>query len=478
MKELSKMDATAQAELVKKKDISAVELVRSAIERIEALDPQLNAVIHKTYERALKEAAGNLPDGPFKGVPFLLKDIGIGTHKGDPFYAGTRFLKNADYRAKSTSYLVEKFKQAGLIILGRTNVPELGAWTTTEPQSFGACHNPWNPDHSTGGSSGGSAAAVAAGMVPMAHASDGGGSIRIPASQCGVVGLKPTRGRISLGPDMGESWAGLVFEFAETRTIRDCATLLDCVQGNMAGDPYACPLPSRPYQDEVGIAPGILKIGVLNSMETVDMKKPCIDAVESVARHLLDLGHNVVFDYPKALEDESKTGQIISVVAAAQARIIEIFEQEIGRKIGSSDMDCDNWAVTEMGKNVTATQYLAAVESIHQHIRNIAAWWESGYDLLVTPAIPEPPPLLGELIPDPDQPLKGFMRSGLLTPFMVPFNMTGQPAISLPLCMSEDGLPIGIQFVAGFGKEDVLFRIASQLEDTMPWRDRFPKIHA
>jgi amidase len=478
MKEISRMDATAQAELVKKGDVSAVELVQSAIDRIEKLNPRVNAVIHKTYERALEEAAGDLPDGPFRGIPFLIKDIGVGTRKGDPFYSGTRFLKDADYRAKNTSYLVEKFIQAGLVILGRTNVPELGAWTTTEPESYGPCHNPWNLDHSTGGSSGGAAAATASGMVPMAHASDGGGSIRVPASQCGVVGLKPTRGRISLGPDMGESWAGLVFEFAETRTVRDCAALLDCVRGNMPGDPYACPPPMRPYRDEVGTDPGALKIGVLSSMDILEIKKPCVDAVELVAKQLSDLGHNVAYDYPQALTDQEKAGQILPIIAAYQARAVEVYGQEIGREIGPGDMDCDNWAVTEMGKKVTATQYLEAVESVHGHIRNIAGWWETGYDLLVTPTIPEPPPVLGELVPDPNEPLKGFMRSGLLTAFMTPFNMTGQPAISLPLCMSEDGLPIGIQFVAGFGKEDLLIRIASQLETAMPWGGRLPPVHA
>jgi amidase len=211
MDELAKLDATAQAEMVRRGDAKPVELVQAAIDRIERLNPQLNAVIHKRYQRALDEARGSIPDGPFRGVPFLLKDLGAGNLTGDPIHWGTRFLKDAGYLAKTTSHLVNKFRAAGLVVVGRTNVPELGAWSTTEPASYGPTRNPWNPAHSSGGSSGGAAAATAAGIVPFAHASDGGGSIRNPASQCGLVGLKPSRGRISLGPDTGEYWAGMVF---------------------------------------------------------------------------------------------------------------------------------------------------------------------------------------------------------------------------------------------------------------------------
>jgi amidase len=472
MREIIELDATAQAELVRKRDLSPLELVDTVIERIEEINPKINAVIHTHFERARELAKTDLPDGPFKGVPFLLKDIGNGTLKGDPIYCGTRFLKEADFRAPTTSYLVEKFLAAGLIVVGRTNVPELGAWTTTEPESYGPSRNPWNLNHSTGGSSGGAAAAVAAHMVPMAHASDGGGSIRIPASQCGVVGLKPTRGRISLGPDAGESWAGLVFEFAETRTVRDAAALLDCVQGSMPGDSY--------YRDEVGKDPGKLKIGVLNELPGVEIKLPCIAAVESVADVLMDLGHTVVESWPKAMDpawDEGVLGRIVlNIISSYQANFIALFSQAIGRDIGPQDMDCDNWAVTQLGRTLTAVQYLDAVNELHRFNREIAGWWEQGFDLLVTPTIPEPPPPLGELVPDANEPFKGFLRSSLLTQLLVPFNMTGQPAISLPLCQTDDGLPIGIQMVAAFGREDLLFRIASQMEMAMPWAGRIPNI--
>ncbi len=480
MQEIYKLDATAQAELVRKGDVSPLELVNAAIDRIEKLNPKINAVIHTHFERAREQAKALLPEGPFKGVPFLLKDLGCGNLKGDPIYWGTQFLKDADFRSPFTAYIVEKFIAAGLIVVGRTNVPELGAWTTTEPESYGPSRNPWNLNHSTGGSSGGSAAAVAAQMVPMAHASDGGGSIRNPASQCGVVGLKPTRGRISLGPYIGESWAGMVFEFAETRTIRDAATLLDCVSGFMPGDPYTAVPPSRLYREEVGIDPGKLRIGVLKENPGTDIKAPCVEAVESVAKVLDGLGHVVEFSRPKVMESpeakEELEIHLINIIAAYQAHVIDQFSQLIGREIGSEDMDCDNWAVTELGRSLTANQYIDAVDMLHRFNRQMAGWWDGGFDLLITPTIPEPPPPLGELVPDRNEPLKGFMRSGLLVPFLIPFNMTGQPAISLPLCQTEDGLPIGIQLVAAFGREDLLFRIASQLEVEMPWADRNPQL--
>jgi amidase len=479
MKELLDLDATAQADLIRNGEVSPLELVEATISRIEEINPKINAVIHEHFDRAREQATGDLPDGPFKGVPFLLKDLGGGSLKGDPIYWGTRFLKDADFRSSSTAYLVEKFLSARLIIVGRTNAPELGAWTTTEPESYGPSRNPWNLEHSTGGSSGGAAAAVAARMVPMAHASDGGGSIRIPASECGLVGLKPTRGRISLGPDIGESWAGWVFEFAETRTVRDAAALLDCVQGSMPGDPYTVTRPEISYCDELGKKPGQLKIGFINSLDNVDIKPTCKNAVDSVLNKMIELGHIVEDDRPTPFtsgEFPDLENCIIQIISSNQAYWIEEFSKAIDKEIGQEDMDCDNWAVTEIGRTVTATQYLGAITTVNRFNREMARWWEEGYDLLITPTIPEPPPQIGELVPDPNEPLKGFMRSGLLIPFTIPFNITGQPAISLPLYQSEDGLPIGIQMVSAFGREDILFRVASQMETAMPWDDRKPPL--
>jgi amidase len=476
--EIAKLDATGQAGLVRRGEVSAEELVRAAIERIEKLDPQLNAVIHRHFDRALAEVRTGLPDGPFRGVPFLLKDLGAGHVAGDPCHWGTRFLRDANYRAATTAYLVERFRAAGLVVVGRTNVPELGAWATTEPEAYGPTRNPWNPAHSSGGSSGGAAAATAAGLVPMAHASDGGGSIRNPASQCGLVGLKPTRGRISLGPDSGEQWAGLVSELAVTRSVRDTAALLDAVHGPRPGDPYTCIPPRRPYRDEVGAPTGRLRVGVVEGLADMGVASECAAATAEAAHLLADLGHRVEAAWPPELLSGELTPHVVTIVTAHQARDVDRFSRLLGRELGPGDMDCDNWAITERGRGVDARQYLEAVEALHRFQRAMAAWWEGGFDLLVTPTITTPPPRLGELVPDPAEPLRGWMLTGLLLRFTAPFNATGQPAISLPLHSSAAGLPIGIQLAAAFGREDLLIRVASQLEEARPWAGRQPRIHA
>lgn len=476
--EYASHDALGLAALVASGEVSASELIDTAISVIDDLNPILNAVIHECYERAQNQAKDDLPDGPFRGVPFLLKDLGCGNRAGDPIHWGTRFLRDADFRAGTTSYLVEKFEQAGLVVVGRTNVPELGAWATTESDAYGPCRSPWNPDHSSGGSSGGAAAAVASGMVPVAHASDGGGSIRNPASQCGLVGLKPTRGRISLGPDVGEVWSGMAIEFALSRSVRDTAALLDCVHGNMPGDPYGVAAPARPYLQEVDAPPGALRVGVLAHHDDSEIHPDCALATESAGRLLESLGHQVDAAYPKEIAGSSLLLHSLTMITTAQARAIESFSELIGRPLGPDDMDCDNWAVTKMGQEVSATRYLEAVEAIHRYQRSVAAWWEDGHDLLITPTIAAPPPRIGEIHPDPAKPLDAFMRSGALLPFTLPFNITGQPAISLPLQMNDAGPPIGVQLVAAFGREDLLIRVASQLEQAVNWNVRRPQIHA
>ncbi len=476
--EYSSHDALGLAELVANGDVSASELVEAAIAAIEELDPKLNAVIHQNFDRAREEARGELPDGAFRGVPFLLKDLACGNRVGDPIHWGTRFLRDAEYRASTTSYIVEKFEQAGLLVVGRTNVPELGAWATSESEAYGPSRSPWDPDHTSGGSSGGAAAAVASGMVPVAHASDGGGSIRNPASQCGLVGLKPTRGRISAGPDIGEAWAGMTFEFAVSRTVRDTAALLDCVHGMMPGDPYGARAPERPYLQEVGTDPGTLRVGVLSTVADTAVHPECIAAAENAGRLLESLGHEVDESHPKDVAKSPLVFHSLAVVASAQARAIESFGELIGRELGPDDMDSDNWAITKIGQDVSATQYLAAVEAHHRFQRSVADWWESGHDLLITPTIAGLPPRVGEMKPDPAKPLDAFLRSGALLPFTLPFNVTGQPAVSLPLSVSKTGLPIGVQLVAAFGREDLLIRVASQLEQAVNWSERRPQVHA
>ena len=476
MDDIAKLDATAQAEMVRRGDAKPVELVQAAIDRIERLNPQLNAVIHKHYQRALDQARGMLPDGPFRGVPFLLKDLGAGNLAGDPIHWGTRFLKDAGYCAKTTSHLVNKFLAAGLVVVGRTNVPELGAWSTTEPASYGPTRNPWNPAHSSGGSSGGAAAATAAGIVPFAHASDGGGSIRNPASQCGLVGLKPSRGRISLGPDTGEYWAGMVFEFAVARSVRDTATLLDCVQGAMPGDPYTASTPARSFREEVGSPPGRLRIGVMDTFPDGLVHADCREAASLAGRLLERLGHVVEASHPHAITEQMENA--VSVVAAWQAHEVDSLSKLLGREISAEDMDSDNWALTQVGKAITARDYLAALGSYNTFSRSMASWWANGFDILVTPTITRPSPKIGELVPDPSKPLDAFRRSAEILTLCAPFNITGQPAISLPLHWNRGDFPIGVQFVAAMGREDLLIRLASQLENEVRWSDRRPPIHA
>jgi amidase len=315
-------------------------------------------------------------------------------------------------------------------------------------------------------------------MVPVAHASDGGGSIRNPASQCGLVGLKPTRGRISLGPDVGEMWAGMTFEFVVSRSVRDTATMLDCVQGPMPGDPYVAAPPEQPYALEARAEPGSLRVGVLARHHDSEVHPDCVAAAEGTGRLLESLGHRVEASYPEPIAGSPLLEHTVVVIAAAQARAVESFGQLIGRELGPEDMDCDNWAVSEMGRQVSATRYLAALEAHHGFQRDVAAWWTGGFDLLVTPTIAAPPPRVGEMRPDPAKPLDAFMRSGSLLPFTIPFNITGQPAVSLPLHSNQAGLPIGVQLVAAFGREDLLIRVAAQLEQAVEWGTRRPAIHA
>src|SRR5919201_1811497 len=303
--DLDRLDATAQAELVRGGEASPVELVDAAIERIEAVNGEINAVIHELYEKGRAEAAGELPDGPFKGVPFLLKDLGA-AFAGDPLHMGMQCLKNADFRAPVDTYLALRFRQAGFVTIGKTNTPELGILPTTEPRAYGPSRNPWDLERSTGGSSGGSAAAVAAGIVPVAHASDGGGSIRIPASACGLVGLKPTRQRISEGPIVGDNMSGLTVELVVSRSVRDTAAVLEAVHGPAPGDPYVAPPPSRPYTEEIGADPGSLRIAIVTDptgMAEVQADPAVVSAAQQAGKMLEGLGHTVDEDGPPVPED-------------------------------------------------------------------------------------------------------------------------------------------------------------------------------
>ena len=478
--ELSSLDATGLAELIRTKKASPLEVVEAAIERTAKLNPRLNAVINDTFEKARERARSpELPDGPFRGVPFVLKDLG-GYSAGDPFHAGMKFLRDSGWTESKDSYLIAKYRRAGFVFLGKTNTPELGLLPTTEPEAYGPTRNPWNPDHSPGGSSGGSASAVASGMVPAGHASDGGGSIRIPASACGLVGLKCTRGRFSMGPHAGEALGGISIEGAVTRSVRDTAAILDCSHGMMPGDPYTAPPPARPFSDEVGADPGTLRVGTFAALPGGGTPHAeCVAAVRDAAELLASLGHAVEESHPAALDAAAgATDDFMLIWAARTAASLELWGNRVGKPIGEGDVEPLTWALAEMAKPVPGPRLAAAVAAANGFTRELASWWQDGFDLLVTPTLGEPPPRIGEFDPKPDDPLWGMRRCQGYVAYTAQFNRSGQPAISLPLHWTAGGLPVGVQIVAAYGREDLLLRVAAQLERAQPWADRRPAVHA
>jgi amidase len=468
------LDATDQAALVRSGEVSPAELTEAAIERIERLDGEINAVVIRWFDHAREVAASDLPDGPFRGVPFLLKDLWA-AYAGQPMTNGNQALKDAGYRPDVDTTLVERHKAAGLVILGRTNSPELGSVPVTEPLAWGPTRNPWDTSRVPGGSSGGAAAAVAAGMVPIAHASDGGGSIRIPASCCGLVGLKVSQGRISLGPTRDESNLGV--EHCVSRTVRDTAALLDATHGPGIGDTVIAPAPARPYLDEVGADPGRLRVGLLDHhAQGGFLHDDCIAAVRSAATLLESLGHHVEPGFPAAMADTSIGARFSAQWSTNMGTSLRKFADIVGHEIGEGDAEPMNLAQAAFANAFSAVDLSMAQSAIVAYRRAIQSWWTQGWDLLLTPTLAEPPLPIGEIRNDPDSPMAPLLRSGRFVPFTPTFNTSGQPAISLPLYWSADGLPIGVQLVAAYGREDVLIRVAAQLEAASPWADRRPAI--
>ena len=477
--EAAVLDATAQAELVRRREVTPLELVEAAIRRIEALDGELNALVTRQFERALDESkSSELPEGPFRGVPMLLKDIGAHL-EDDPLYCGMGFLKRLRWREPGETHFAGKLRRAGLLSLGRTNTLELALSVTTEPTAFGPTHNPWKLGYSSGGSSGGAGAAVASGLVAVAHGSDGGGSIRIPASHCGLVGLKPSRGRNSFGPDLGERWSGFSCERFVTRSVRDTAALLDVVSGLTPGDPYTAPALPRPLREEVGRDPGQLRIGIMDAgPRKSELHEDVFTAVSGAAKLLESVGHAVEDSHPAALDDPDAVKGFVCIVSSCIASALDAWGEKTGEIISAKDVEPLTWAIAEIGRTYTAAQYVEMVNFNHAHSRRVASWWEEGFDLLLTPTCGAPPPRHGTFAPSPENPLRGFARAVPFSAFTGPFNVSGQPAISLPLHWNADGLPIGIQLVAAYGREDVLIRVAAQLEQAAPWKGRIPPIHA
>ncbi|HVS15913.1 MAG TPA: amidase [Thermoanaerobaculia bacterium] len=462
-------DALGLAELVRRREASPRELLETAIGLAEERHETLHAVVVPFFERAL-DAVDRLPDGPLRGVPFLLKDLQAAL-AGVPMTNGSRLFR--DYLPSFTAELVERYQRAGLSIFGRTASPELGVTTTTESALYGATRNPWSLEHTAGGSSGGAAAAVAAGIVPAAHASDGGGSIRIPASCCGLVGLKPSRGRVSLAPDKGEGWGGMSVNHALSRTVRDSAALLDVVAGNVAGDPYAAPHQERPFLAEVGADPGRLRVAwTTEAFNDAETDAECATAVRRAAELLGSLGHQVEEARPgidgRALADAAR------VIVGANLRLaLEERARELGKELEPSDVEPITWSTATSVDGRPLTAYPRAVQAIHAIGRTLGRFFAS-WDLLLTPTMPAPPQHLGALSlshPEPQVFLANLKRTIGFTQLM---NAAGNPAISLPLHWTAEGLPVGVQLAAPLGGEATLLRVAAQLEEAAPWRDRRP----
>jgi amidase len=472
--ELSLLDATAQAELVRTGQVTAVELVEAAIERIEALNPALNAVVTPVFDRAV-DAARSGPAGPFAGVPYLLKDLAC-EMEGVRFTEGSRFL--AGNVSAFDAELVVRLRRAGLVIAGKTNTPEFGMAPACEPVLFGPTRNPWDTQRSTSGSSGGSAAAVASGMVPFAHGNDLGGSLRYPASACGLFALKPTRARNPLGPEYGDVAAGAAAEHALTRSVRDSAALLDATCGPDAGDPYWAPPPARPFAEEVGADPGRLRIAYTARTPEGDLGHPdCVAAAEHAARLCASLGHEVAeADWPGFTPVVGAA--IGTMIYGATAWILRYWIRRLGREPGADEIEPLTRALWEAGEKVTAAEWLLAMEDIQRFGRAVARFF-SAFDVFLTPTMSAPPLPIGAMASTPEDPWRSLKISGQTVRYAgVMANLTGNPAMSVPLWWNDDGLPIGVHFLGRFGDEATLVRLASQLEASQPWAGRLPAVHA
>lgn len=469
------LDATAQSELVASGKVSPLEMVNAAIERVDRYDSKLNALTYRWFEAARQIAASNdLPDGPFRGVPYLLKDL-YAAEAGKPLSNGSKAYKAADYISTEDTTLVARYKAAGLISIGRGNSPEFGSVPVTEPEAWGPTHNPWDLTRTPGGSSGGSASAVAAGIVPIAHASDGGGSIRIPAACCGLVGLKVSQGRISMGPYRDESNLGV--EHCVSRTVRDSARLLDATHGPGIGDVIIAPTPRRPFIEEVGADPGRLRIGMLDfNPRGGDVHIDCVEGVHETAKLLESLGHHVEPGFPEIFSN-NEFGRAFSMLwSTNMGTAIRRFSDALGREMTPDDIEAMNWAQAEFAKGVNGVDFSLAQANSILFRRAIQSWWTQGWDLLLTPTLSAPPLPIGSMPNNPARPMTPLMTAGAWVSFTSQFNISGQPAVSLPLHRNADGLPIGMQLVAAYGREDVLFRVASQLEQAAPWAHLTPNL--
>jgi amidase len=473
MRELMRKTMAEQAALIRAGEVSAAEMVDAAIGEIERLNPHVNAVVIPMYDIA-RDAVKEL-DGKeaFSGVPMLLKDV-LAEYAGAPMTEGSRFLQG--YISPHDSELVARYRRAGFIICGKTNSPEFASKPTTEPELYGATRNPWDLSRSAGGSSGGSGAAVASGMVSVAHANDGGGSTRVPAAACGLVGLKNTRGRNPLGPDYGDvGAAGLLSEHVVTRTVLDNALMLDVTAGGDPGAPYNPPPPLRPFAEEVGAPPGRLRIAFSDQpVAPTPVHDDCKAAVRDIAKLCEELGHTVEEARPIAPTDNYN--EFFSTIWLGMVGwMIRDWERRTGRKPAPEHFEAHTWKMFAMDAKRRPSDFLLAVQDMHKFARQVAPFFDD-YDVWLTPTLTEPPPPLGWFDFDRAHPHQATERLEQYPRFTSFANVTGQPAISLPLCWNDAGLPIGVQFTGRYGDEATLLRIASQLEIARPWAQRWPQL--
>ena len=473
--ELAVLDAVEQADLVHRGEVSPAELVAAAIERIESLNPTLNAVITPRFERAMAEADAVPRDAALAGVPYLVKDLVVEI-AGEPFHEGSRYLR--DVVSHTDSELIRRLRTAGVVVLGKTNSPEFGMVPTCEPAAFGATRNPWDTTRSTSGSSGGSAAAVASRMVAAAHGNDLGGSLRYPASACGLFGLKPTRGRNPLGPEYGDAISGWACEHALTRTVRDSAALLDATSGPDLGDPYQAPPRGRPFLAEVGADPGRLRIGFsATTPEGVPPHPDCVAALDDAVALCAALGHEVMpMDLPGLTPEVGAA--IGTVFVAATDWIMKYWTRRLGRPPADGELEPLTAAFWEQGRSLSPGDYLLAIEEC-QRFSRVVARFLTGVDVWMTPTLSTPPAHIGEITSTPEQPMRALEVGGRTVAYAgVVANITGNPAMSVPLYWNAEGLPVGVHVLGRYGDEATLFRLAGQLESARPWVDRVPPVAA
>ena len=491
--EYANYDGLGLAELVHKKEVTALELLEAAIAQIEAVNPKVNAVIDQFFEEAAGSMEALEPDAPFCGVPFLMKDI-LTAYAGRPFRSGSRLYR--DYVPEHDGEMAVRFKAAGLVVLGKTNAPEFGLMPVTEPELFGATRNPWDLSLTPGGSSGGAAVAVATRMVPIAHGNDGGGSIRVPASCCGVFGLKPTRGRNPIGPDVSEAWQGFASDHVLTRSVRDSAAILDATCGPEIGALNASPRRGGAFLDQVATSPGKLRIAFTTApLLGHRVHGDCIVGVEETVRLCRNLGHDVIEAAP-AIDGMDFARAFMTMVCAETRAQIEGSREITGRSAKAGDVETETWILGLLGKGTSAAALIEAQHRMHRAAREIGRFFEN-HDVLLTPTLSQPPLKIGSLQQRGIQRVVSKMLTRINSPSLVklfanidaladeafdfvsftpPFNATGQPAMSIPLHQTSEGIPIGMHFVGRFGDESTLFRLAGQLEEARPWADRSPAL--